>query len=133
MPREALAALYRESDVALLPSQWEGIGLTFLEAMASGLAVVTVEAPPMGDYVHDRWSGRKCHTIYRPPLKDVHVERARVDVRDLADTIMVLCADPEGTRAMGQNARWWAERRLDWERNAVFLLDAVDKVMGLEG
>ncbi len=41
--------LYRDADVAIQLSRYEGIGLAFLEAMACGLPVVTVKAPPMNE------------------------------------------------------------------------------------
>ncbi|WP_298229508.1 glycosyltransferase [Gryllotalpicola sp.] len=42
LARDRLAALYREHDILIFPSVWEEpFGIAFLEAMASGLAVVT--------------------------------------------------------------------------------------------
>ena len=41
--------LYREGDVCIQPSRWEGIGLPLLECQASGLPLVTTDAPPMNE------------------------------------------------------------------------------------
>lgn len=41
--------LYKDADVAVQPSAYEGVGLSLLEAQACGLPVLTVAAPPMGD------------------------------------------------------------------------------------
>jgi glycosyltransferase involved in cell wall biosynthesis len=45
IPDEALAALYRKAWVFASPSVYEGFGLPYLEAMASGTAVVATANP----------------------------------------------------------------------------------------
>ena len=42
--------LYREGDVCIQPSRWEGIGLPLLECQASGLPLLTTDAPPMNEH-----------------------------------------------------------------------------------
>lgn len=39
--------LYTEADVAVLPSKYEGVGLSLLEAQACGLPVITTDLEPM--------------------------------------------------------------------------------------
>jgi hypothetical protein len=43
------ADLYRDGDVCVQPSHWEGLGLQLLECQAAGLPVVTTDAPPMNE------------------------------------------------------------------------------------
>lgn len=47
------ADLYRDGDVLVQPSRFEGIGLPLLEAQACGMPVVTVEAEPMNEVAPD--------------------------------------------------------------------------------
>jgi glycosyltransferase involved in cell wall biosynthesis len=44
---------YTLGDVAIQPSRWEGVGLSILEAMASGLPTIVADAPPMNEYPAD--------------------------------------------------------------------------------
>ena len=41
--RDDTADLYRQADLAVMPSRWEGMSLAMLEAMASGLPVVATD------------------------------------------------------------------------------------------
>lgn len=45
--------LYIEGDVLLYPTKFEGLGLIILEAMASGIPVITTDAPPMNEYIRE--------------------------------------------------------------------------------
>lgn len=47
---EEAADLYAEGDVCIQPSRWEGLGLPLLECQASGLPLVTTDAPPMNEH-----------------------------------------------------------------------------------
>lgn len=44
---ETTEELYAESDVAVLPSKFEGVGLSLIEAQALGLPVITTDMEPM--------------------------------------------------------------------------------------
>lgn len=45
--------LYADSDVALLPSKYEGVGLSLIEAQACGLPVITTDMEPMRSIAPD--------------------------------------------------------------------------------
>jgi glycosyltransferase involved in cell wall biosynthesis len=47
VPQEELAELYRGAACLLIPSRFEGFGLTLLEAMASGTPVVAADEPAL--------------------------------------------------------------------------------------
>jgi hypothetical protein len=47
------ADIYRFADLIIMPSRFEGVGLTLLEAWASGCLVLTTNAPPMNEFVRE--------------------------------------------------------------------------------
>jgi glycosyltransferase involved in cell wall biosynthesis len=51
-PRSEVARLMRDSDVFVLPSRFETQGVVLLEAMASGLAIVSTTAGAIPEVVH---------------------------------------------------------------------------------
>jgi glycosyltransferase involved in cell wall biosynthesis len=55
--RSEMPELYAQHDIFVLPSLVEGMPLVLLEAMASGLAVVTTESSGMTDLVEDGHDG----------------------------------------------------------------------------
>ena len=44
-------------DVFIAPARWEGLGLPLYEAIAFGLPVITNDAPPMNEAIHDGVNG----------------------------------------------------------------------------
>jgi glycosyltransferase-like protein len=53
LPQAQMPALYRAADALVFPSVKEGFGLVVLEAMASGVPVVTSRIPPFTEYLDD--------------------------------------------------------------------------------
>jgi glycosyltransferase-like protein len=54
LPQALMPALYRAADALVFPSVKEGFGLVVLEAMASGVPVVTSRIAPFTEYLDDR-------------------------------------------------------------------------------
>jgi len=53
LPQEKLAWLYSSCDIFLCPSEWEGLGMPGMEAMASGSCLVTNDTGGSRDYAFD--------------------------------------------------------------------------------
>ena len=83
-----MAALYREADIFCLPSWWEAMPLSLLEAMASGLPVVVTDVGDMARVVGATGV----------------VVPARA-ASQLAAAIEELLRDPRRARALGAAAR----------------------------
>ena len=87
---EQVAARYKESSLFVLPSANEGLAQVMLEAMSSGLPVITTNMSGAYDCMEDRKEGLIV------PARDVDA---------LADAILWCYRHPDESRAMGQAAR----------------------------
>ncbi|MBE9503576.1 MAG: glycosyltransferase family 4 protein [Proteobacteria bacterium] len=85
---ELLPALYREADVFVLPSLWEGMSNTVLEAMASGLPVIVTETGGTAELVRD-------NGIIIP----------KQNSNAISETIITLFAKPDKLKEMGARSR----------------------------
>jgi hypothetical protein len=99
MPHMKLAELYRQVDVFVFPTLLEGMPLVVLEAMASGLPVITTSHGP-GDIVRDGLDG------FIVPIRDPGA---------IAEHLDILRSNPEMRAYMGRAAR---SRALEftWQR-----------------
>lgn len=101
---EELAAIYRSATVSVVPSVFpEALGLTSLEAQASGVPVIVSNAGGLPETVNPQESG-------------LVVEHSNADA--LASAMLTLLGDPIRTREMGHRARAWAMDRFSWDRIA---------------
>lgn len=57
-------AYYRQSDFSLAPSKWEGLGFALLESLYNGTPVLTVDAPPMNEWVSHQQTGYLAPAYY---------------------------------------------------------------------
>lgn len=98
--REDIAAIYAGHDIFVFPSLVEGMPLTLLEAMATGMPVVTTNTCGMADVVEDERNG-----LLVPAA----------DAGRLAESIERLCYSAELRKRLGL-AGQETMRRYTWER-----------------
>lgn len=98
--REAIVELYAEHDLFVFPSLVEGMPLALLEAMATGMPVVTTNTCGMADVVEDDVNG-----LLVPPA----------DPEKLAAAVHRLLGSGELRRRLGCAAQQ-TMRRYTWER-----------------
>jgi glycosyltransferase involved in cell wall biosynthesis len=106
-PHAAMPGRYLDADIYCLPSWWEAMPLSVLEAMAAGLPVVATRVGDVARAVEDGVTGRLV-----PPRNPTA----------LAEALEPLLRDPEQRRAMGAAARRRVEERFDAART----IEAVD-------
>lgn len=97
---EQMPQLYAEHDVLVFPSLMEGLPSVLLEAMASGMPVITTETCGMPDVVENEFNG-----LLIPPA----------NASALAEAILRLDRCPTLRQKLGQAARE-TMRRYTWER-----------------
>jgi len=108
LPVEAVGPLYDRHDLFVLPSRFEGFGISFVEALAHGVPCVGRNAYAMSD-------------IIRPGVNGDLVDGDDPDV--LADRIAGILTDPEVYRCTYAGAGEVAAR-YSWGRAAHELLQA---------
>ncbi|NPV45577.1 MAG: glycosyltransferase family 4 protein [Armatimonadetes bacterium] len=89
-PEEVQEFLETEVDVFVLASEDEGLPMTIIEAMASGLPIIATPVGAVPDLVRDAENG------YLVPVGDVSA---------LAEAMYLLATDPERRLAMGKASR----------------------------
>lgn len=57
LPRESIYEYYSSADVLVMPSRWEGFGLTAIEAMRSNLAVIATNVGGLSEIVVNKVTG----------------------------------------------------------------------------
>jgi glycosyltransferase involved in cell wall biosynthesis len=98
--RENIHAVYSAHDIFVFPSLVEGMPLTLLEAMATGMPVVTTNTCGMADIVEDGFNGLLVRTA---------------DAETLAAEIERLCRSVELREQLGLEGQRTA-RRYTWKR-----------------
>jgi len=100
--REAMPQLYASHDIFVLPSLVEGLPLSLIEAMATGMPVVTTNACGMADVIQDGVNG-----LLVPPADSV----------SLTEATFRLCSSMELQQVLGLAAQETA-RHYTWGKIA---------------
>ncbi|WP_256405745.1 glycosyltransferase family 4 protein [Haloplanus ruber] len=108
VPDEELPSLYSSVDLFVLPSEYEGFGIVFIEAMACGTPVIGTDVGGIPTAVNEGETGYL-------------VSRGRIE--DLADRMAALLIDPGQYERMSRQARARAEAH-DWSEIAIQIEEA---------
>ena len=98
-----LRVIYASSDVFLLTSKYEGFGIANVEALGSGIPVVTYDTGAAGDFI-TQWENGYVVPENTP--------------ESLAESLSQILSDPERLHAMKKHARACVEKELNWARYA---------------
>lgn len=123
--------LYHLGDVYVYPSRLEGIGLSIAEALSCGLPVITSDNPPMNEFI-DGTNGKLVKIDQLFPRSDGYYwSQCSVNLGSLKDCMQEYAQYPEKIRERKTLARRYAEKYLDWRRNAAVLPALFEEVMYL--
>jgi len=93
--REDIGRYLARAEVLVMPSRWEGFGITAVEAMAAGVPVIASDVDSLPEIVEHQRTG-----LLVPPE----------DIAALANAVRSLLADPATRSAMSDAARAASER-----------------------
>src|SRR6266478_3880510 len=113
---ERMQELYSEHDIFLFPSLMEGLPSVLLEAMASGMPVITTETCGMPDVVENERNG-----LLVPPA----------DAKAIENGILRLAASVALRKNLGEGARE-TMKRYTWERAAGQLEELYRRVLAAD-
>lgn len=113
--REDIDELLRQSDLFVLVSEWEGLPLSILEAMRSGLPIIASDVGGVKEAVVQAENGFVVQ-------KD--------DVKDLEDKLRLLLEDPVLRQEMGDRSRRLYEEQFTFERMYQDTITFYEKVLG---
>jgi glycosyltransferase involved in cell wall biosynthesis len=116
VPAGNMQELYASHDIFLFPSLMEGLPSVLLEAMASGMSVITAETCGMPDVVEDGFNG-----LLVPPADASAIEYA----------VLKLAVSSELRQRLGERAQQ-TMARYTWERSAHKLEKLFQDVIALE-
>jgi len=104
LDKESLLKEYQKSHIFMLPSLYEGVSNSLLEAMACGCAVIASDIPGNKEFIKDGYGG----FIFEPPDNERlgEILKYGLDVKNLSDI-----------EEMGRRNRSAAEM-LDWSKVA---------------
>jgi glycosyltransferase involved in cell wall biosynthesis len=100
IPEGQLPNLYSSADIFVLPSLWEVLPISLLEALACGIPLLVSDAGGNPEVVENGVNG----FIFR-----------RGDTRELAQKMRVLISNPKRRKRMGRESRKTAVKKFDWE------------------
>jgi len=115
IPTEQLVQAYQESEIAVVPSVYEGFGFPVAEAMACGLPVVASDGGALPEVV-----GKNGETGLIVPKQEP---------RALAKAIKLLIENPELRYKLSENGQKRVRSLFSWEKSAKDLVELYQEMI----
>jgi len=117
IPEEDLPKYYKNSKLFVLPSlssEQEGFGMVLLEAMASGLPVVTTDVVGVSDEILNRECG---------------IVLDETSVKKISNAIVKVLTQEDKAVRMGKRGRELVEKKFDWEKIGKETIEIYEEVL----
>ncbi len=114
---------YKEADLTVSPSRWEGNGLPQMESLALGRPIIVPNAPPMNEKIIDGETGYLIKVKEFKEVPGIFCKSAEVDIEDFASKMIELSENKEKLYEMQMASRRYAETNLSWFENSKNLID----------
>lgn len=112
-----LPAFYHASDIFIRPSRSEGQGISFIEAMASGLPVIATQVGGIADFLFD--------PIHNPEHSPTGFAVLVDAPEEIASRVQYIIENPEKTQEVVKNAQAMVLEKYDWDMIAAQMREEV--------
>ena len=113
-------------DICIIPSRWEGLGLSFIESFSLKMPIITTNYPPMNEYVTNGADGYlvKCHLNSKLPNG---LFAADIDIKDLS-RIISISADKSKVLQMSNYIEKYKQNLYSWSNTSNDYLRLLDNI-----
>lgn len=107
IPNEKILKYLQAADIFVRPSRSEGLGISFIEALASGLPIIGTPVGGIPDIIKDpsTSSGQATGLFVRVD-----------DPKDLAQKIILLLRDNQLSKSIAEEGRKMVEEKFSWDK-----------------
>ena len=114
-----LPGLYHMAQVYCYPAKLDGLGLSLLEAMVNGLAIICPDAPPWNEFVTNEVNGFLIpiiESLSREREDGIVFKEVFIDQQKFLEAMIELYKNENKRFSMGQNSIRVAEEKLNWNK-----------------
>ena len=122
--RNQLIQYYKEADVIVLPSRFEGNCLPQQESMALGRPTIVPDYPPLNERLSNGETGFLIKVKELKEVQGIFVKSVEVDIVDFAHQLILL-EDKDLLYSMQLASRRHAEDNFDWFENSKKLMNLI--------
>lgn len=121
--------LYHLGDIYVYPSRLDGLGLTVVEAISSGLGVIVTDDGPMNEFCNKKVGDAIAVERFVSRKDGYYWPQAFPCINDLSEKLEYYSVNINRTLDIKMQARALAERKYNWETNSKNLVNLLDSVV----